>query len=109
MYFEQAAVDIRGLPKLEGTVHVNIALIVKFMPNFFFAPAEYPPVATASEAANDDFLFHQGGAKGLGQIQFHDYRQAFAGVDAAQRASASPSRSRSSASCSPATRPAPSR
>ena len=42
MYFEQAAVDIRGLPKLEGTVHVNIALIVKFMPSFFFAPAEYP-------------------------------------------------------------------
>src|SRR6185369_6929421 len=42
MYFEQAAVDIRGLPKLEGTVHVNIALIVKFMPNFFFAPAECP-------------------------------------------------------------------
>ncbi len=42
MYFSQAATDIRGLPKLEGTVHVNIALIVKFMPNFFFAPAEYP-------------------------------------------------------------------
>ena len=42
MYFEQAAADIRGLPKLEGTVHVNIALIVKFMPNFFFAPADCP-------------------------------------------------------------------
>ena len=35
MYFEMAARDIRALPKLEGTVHVNIALIVKFMPNFF--------------------------------------------------------------------------
>ncbi len=81
MYFTQAAVDIRALPKLEGTVHVNIALIVKFMPNFFFAPAEYPPVATQNEPRNDDFLFHQGGTKGLGQIQFHDYRKAFAGVD----------------------------
>jgi acyl-CoA dehydrogenase len=80
-YFGQAAVDIRALPKLEGTVHVNIALIVKFMPNFFFTPAEYPPVPTQSQAANDDFLFHQGGAKGLSQIQFHDYRKAFAGVD----------------------------
>jgi acyl-CoA dehydrogenase len=81
MYFSQAAVDIRGLPKLEGTVHVNIALIVKFMPNFFFAPGEYPPVATQSQPTNDDFLFHQGGAKGLGQIQFHDYREAFEGAD----------------------------
>lgn len=80
-YFGQAAIDIRGLPKLEGTVHVNIALIVKFMPNFFFAPAEYPPVPTQSQPTNDDFLFHQGGTKGLGQIQFHDYRKAFEGVD----------------------------
>jgi acyl-CoA dehydrogenase len=81
MYFSQAATDIRGLPKLEGTVHVNIALIVKFMPNFFFAPGEYPPVATQSQAANDDFLFHQGSTKGLGQIQFHAYQKAFAGID----------------------------
>jgi acyl-CoA dehydrogenase len=60
---------------------VNIALIVKFMPNFFFTPAEFPPVPTQSQAANDDFLFHQGGTKGLSQIQFHDYRKAFEGVN----------------------------
>src|SRR5258708_8478226 len=70
-YFGQAAVDIRGLPKLEGTVHVNIALIVKFMPNFFFTPADYPPAPTQNHAANDDFLFRQVGTKGLSQIQFH--------------------------------------
>jgi acyl-CoA dehydrogenase len=56
MFFEQAAVDIRALPKLEGTVHVNIALIVKFMANYFFAPADYPEVAQQNQAANDDFL-----------------------------------------------------
>ena len=83
MYFSQAAVDIRGLPKLEGTVHVNIALIVKFMPNFFFNPAEFPHIGTQSQPANDDFLFNQGGAKGLGQIQFNDYHRAFEGVDLA--------------------------
>lgn len=79
MYFSQAAVDIRALPKLEGTVHVNIALIVKFMPNFFFNPAEYPPVDRQDQPSNDDFLFEQGSARGLGQIRFHDYRKAFAG------------------------------
>ena len=41
-YFEMAARDIRALPKLEGTVHVNIALIVKFMKNYFFAPGAVP-------------------------------------------------------------------
>jgi acyl-CoA dehydrogenase len=80
-YFEQAAVDIRALPKLEGTVHVNIALIVKFMPNFFFAPADCPEIPRRDDAANDSFLFDQGPARGLGAIRFHDYRQAFESFD----------------------------
>ena len=81
MYFEQAAVDIRGLPKLEGTVHVNIALIVKFMPNYFFAPAECPDIPRRDDPADDAFLFAQGPASGLGKIRFHDYHQAFATWD----------------------------
>ena len=79
MYFGQAAIDIRGLPKLEGTVHVNIALIVKFMPNFFFNPATYPEVGTQSEARNDGFLFNQGPTGGLSTIRFQDWTKAFAG------------------------------
>lgn len=78
MYFETATRDIRALPKLEGTVHVNIALIVKFMQNYFFNPAEYPEIPRRLDAANDSFLFDQGPTKGLGKIQFHDYRKAYA-------------------------------
>jgi acyl-CoA dehydrogenase len=81
MYFGQAAIDIRALPKLEGTVHVNIALIVKFMPNFFFNPDEFPEIATQAQATNDDFLFDQGDAKGLGETRFNDYHRAFEGID----------------------------
>jgi acyl-CoA dehydrogenase len=80
-YFEMAARDIRALPKLEGTVHVNIALIVKFMPNYFFNPADYPPVPRRDEPVNDDFLFHQGPAKGLGQIRFHNYEAVYDSFD----------------------------
>ncbi|GFO56408.1 acyl-CoA dehydrogenase [Geomonas sp. Red276] len=76
-YFDTAARDIRALPKLEGTVHVNIALILKFMANYFFNPGEYPPVPRRLEAANDDFLFDQGPTKGLGSIRFHDYRKVY--------------------------------
>lgn len=77
MYFEMAARDIRALPKLEGTVHVNIALIVKFMANYFFNHKDYPQVLRQDTARNDDFLFHQGPAKGLSRIQFHDYSPIF--------------------------------
>jgi acyl-CoA dehydrogenase len=75
-YFEMAARDIRALPKLEGTVHVNIALIVKFMPNYFFNPGEFLPIPCRDDPADDVFLWNQGAARGLGQIRFHDYRLA---------------------------------
>jgi len=81
MYFEMAARDIRALPKLEGTVHVNIALIVKFMANYFFNPAPYPEVPLVDDPVSDDFLFRQGPARGLGQIRFHDYNPILAAYD----------------------------
>ncbi len=35
-YFASAKNIIDGLPKLEGTVHVNRALTLKFLPNYMF-------------------------------------------------------------------------
>jgi len=81
MIFEMAVRDIRALPKLEGTVHVNMALIIKFMANYFFHPGSYPPVPLRAEPVNDDFLFNQGHTKGLGKIKFHDYRPVYSSVD----------------------------
>ncbi|MEV0467884.1 acyl-CoA dehydrogenase [Nocardia tengchongensis] len=40
MYFPMAMVGMFGLPRLEGTVHVNMALSLKFMPNYMFHPAD---------------------------------------------------------------------
>ncbi len=78
MYFEMAARDIRALPKLEGTVHVNMALVLKFMAAYLFDPAEYEQVPDRSEPADDEFLFRQGPARGLGKIRFHDWRAVYA-------------------------------
>jgi acyl-CoA dehydrogenase len=79
MYFEMAARDIRALPKLEGTVHVNMALVLKFMANYLFNPAELDPVAERDDPADDEFLFRQGPARGLGKIRFGDWRVAYDG------------------------------
>src|SRR4051795_7694948 len=76
-FFEMAARDIRALPKLEGTVHVNMALVLKFMANYLFNPADYPPLPPRRDAADDEFLFRQGPAKGLGKIQFNDWRASY--------------------------------
>jgi len=80
-YFSMAAADIRCLPKLEGTVHVNMALIIKFMANYFFFPTPYPEVPRRDDGADDAFLFDQGPTKGLGKIKFHDYRVAYDSYD----------------------------
>ncbi|MDP1828028.1 MAG: acyl-CoA dehydrogenase [Archangium sp.] len=80
MVFEMAARDIRALPKLEGTVAVNMALVVKFMRNYFFNPGEFPTIPRVREAKNDDFLFAQGPTRGLSGIQFHDFAAAYATV-----------------------------
>jgi len=76
-YFSMAASDIWGPSKLEGTVHVNVQLIRKFMMNYFFNPAGYPEISTTLDARTDDYLFRQGPARGLGKVRFHDYAPAF--------------------------------
>ena len=76
-YFHMAAADIRGPSKLEGTVHVNIQLIRKFVQNYFFNPAEYPPASPDFSDKDDLFLFNQGPTRGLGKIVFHDYKPVF--------------------------------
>jgi alkylation response protein AidB-like acyl-CoA dehydrogenase len=81
-YFEQAVSHIRALPKLEGTVHVNLALVLKFLPQYLTAAIghgeQYAAVPARNEAGDDDYLFAQGSASGLSKIPFHDPRPAFA-------------------------------
>ncbi len=80
-FFEIANHEAGMLPKLEGTIHVNMALIVKFMKNFLFESTEYPEVGKRIETADDTFLFDQGPTRGLGNITFHDYGLAYETVE----------------------------
>jgi acyl-CoA dehydrogenase len=81
-YFEMAIRDIGMLPKLEGTEHVNMALIIKFVKNYFFGPVDYPAVLQQCEAADDAYLFNQRTGE-LSSIRFPDYRLAYEGFSSA--------------------------
>ncbi|ORW29884.1 acyl-CoA dehydrogenase [Mycobacterium paraense] len=77
-FFEAVTREIGLLPRLEGTVHINIGLLGKFMPNFLFAPsAELPVIGRRDDAADDAFLFAQGPTGGLGKVRFSDWRAPF--------------------------------
>lgn len=80
-YFSQAVTELRGFPKLEGTRHVNMALIAKLIPNYMFNPGEFPEIDRLTGDENDDFLFNQGPTRGYGKIQFHDFRKTYATKD----------------------------
>jgi len=78
MWFEMAARDIRALPKLEGTVHVNMALVLKFMGSYLFnADPDLAAPPRAEEPGDDEFLFRQGPARGLGKIRFSPWQDAY--------------------------------
>ncbi len=79
-FFEIAAHEINMLPMLEGTAHVNMALVTKFMKNYLFNPVDYPDVPRREDPVNDDFLFDQGPTAGLGKVQFHDYNDTYGKV-----------------------------
>ncbi|TKB10011.1 acyl-CoA dehydrogenase [Desulforhopalus sp. IMCC35007] len=78
-YFEMALRDVGMLPKLEGTEHVNMALIIKFVKNYFFAPLSYPAVPQMKEAGDDEYLFRQKTGK-LATVSFPDYAIAYEGL-----------------------------
>ncbi|MEK7689450.1 MAG: acyl-CoA dehydrogenase, partial [Bdellovibrionota bacterium] len=77
-YFETAIRDIGALPKLEGTTHVNMALVIKFTKNYFFGKGSLPEIPRRDDVADDTYLFRQK-AGGLQDVQFGDYRKAFEG------------------------------
>lgn len=75
-YFETAIRDIGMIPRLEGTTHVNIALVIKFINNYFFNPENFPTVPKRDEPADDSYLFRQKAGK-LASVRFPDYRLAY--------------------------------
>ncbi|MBH0775233.1 acyl-CoA dehydrogenase family protein [Nocardia bovistercoris] len=72
-YFAQVARLIGTLPRLEGTVHVNVGQILKFMPNYLFDPREYPEIGTRLEPGDDEFFWRQGPARGASAVRFADW------------------------------------
>jgi acyl-CoA dehydrogenase len=79
-YFELAIRDIGMIPRLEGTTHVNMALVIKFMANYFFGNVDYPAIPVRRDAQDDSNLFRQTTGK-LAKIKFPDYRKAYREVN----------------------------
>ncbi len=79
-YLSDAYSTMDMLFRLEGTAHVNMTLVLKFMKNYFFGNVEYPEIGIASEMKDDNNIFKQT-MGGLAKVKFPDYKKAYEGVD----------------------------
>ena len=78
-HFAAAQTTIGYQPRLEGTTHVNMAQIVKFMQNYFFNPVDYPVIPKRDEPGDDSYLFQQTAGR-VSTVTFPDYRLAYEGI-----------------------------
>lgn len=79
-FIANAHATIDMLFRLEGTEHVNMGLVVRFMKNYFFDNVDYPEVGYVKEAKDDVNIFKQT-LGGLSGVKFRDYAAAYEGVD----------------------------
>lgn len=79
-FISNAYATIDMLYRLEGTAHVNMSLVLKFMRNYFFNPVDYPEIGIVDVAKDDHNIFAQK-VGGLAKVHFPDYRKAYEGVD----------------------------
>ena len=79
-YIESAIRDVGMFQRLEGTAHINIGLVVKFLQNYFFNPVDAPVIPRRDDPNDDSYIFQQQ-TGGLAKVFFPDYKLAYEGVD----------------------------
>lgn len=75
-YLSDADRTVDYLYRLEGTAHVNMALVLKFMQNYFFGELEYPEIPLSKDPKDDTNIFYQT-IGGLGKVKFPRYDKAY--------------------------------
>ena len=79
-FISDAYATMDFLFRLEGTAHVNMALVLKFVNKYFFNNVEYPEIGIVNEMKDDNNIFRQS-MGGLAKVPFPDYKKAYENVD----------------------------
>ncbi|WOO88080.1 acyl-CoA dehydrogenase [Mollicutes bacterium LVI A0039] len=66
--------------RLEGTAHVNMGLVIKFMQNYFYNNIDYPKYGIVDDIKDDKNIFDQR-LGGFSKVQFPNYLDSFDGYD----------------------------
>lgn len=80
-YAETAVRQTGNSMRLEGTAHVNMSQVVKFIPNYFHSHVDYPLVPDGKMVKDDTANCLDQGFGRVREIKFADYRRSFAGCE----------------------------
>lgn len=78
-YISDADTTIHYMYRLEGTAHVNMALVMKFTENYFFNPVDHPEMPVRKDPKDDINVFDQT-IGGLAKIRFPEYDKVYKAV-----------------------------
>lgn len=75
-YLSDAYTTADYLFRLEGTAHVNLGLVIRFIHNYFYDNVEYPKYGIIDEQKDDSNIFDQA-LGGLNTVKFNHYIDSF--------------------------------
>lgn len=81
-YISDAYGTMDYLFRLEGTAHVNMGLVIRFMQNYFFNNIDYPEIGIITGERDDVNIFNQT-MGGLSSVKFNQYNKVYEGVEIA--------------------------
>lgn len=79
-YMSDASLTIDYLHRLEGTAHVNMSLVLKFMQNYFFDNIDIAEIPIREDLVDDSNIFKQT-MGGLKFVKFADYKKAYKNIE----------------------------
>lgn len=79
-YLSDAYQTADYLFRLEGTAHVNMGLVLKFIQNYFSDNQEFPKYGIVDVIKDDNNIFEQQ-LGGLGKVKFDNYLESFEAYD----------------------------
>ncbi len=82
-YLSHASTMAPYFSRLEGTVHVNMSLVLKFIKGYFFGNKNFEDINHGNYVKNDSNIFTEQKFGGLSKVQFDDCKKPYAGVEIA--------------------------
>ncbi len=82
-YLSHASTIAPYLSRLEGTVHVNMSLVLKFIKGYFFGNKNFEDINQGNYVKDDSNIFTEQKFGGLSKVQFDDCKKPYVGVEIA--------------------------